>query len=124
MDVGEIVSLVFTGWKRTLKSIIDLEVYFDNDSTNTYFRHGGKVTLYARKRQSSSWTMVREFQTDSSSNPDWFVILWRNEFWEMWNFNQIEFKMRLEPISDGVSWKTSPLITYVTLNYEDNIKWS
>lgn len=40
----------------------------------------------------------------------------------MGNFNQIELKLRLESVYDGVTYKTSPLVTSVTLTYDDNIK--
>lgn len=123
-SVGDVSSLIFTWGKRTLKSIIECEICFDNDNANPYYKHGGQVTLYARKRQSATWTVVRVFQTDYTNAPDGFVIIGRNEFWEMGNFNQIELKLRLESVYDGVTYKTSPLVTSVTLTYDDNIKWS
>ena len=50
-----------------------------------------------------------------------FVRVARQEFWEIGSFNQIELKLRLTSVEVDWSFKISPLITSVVLNYEDNL---
>lgn len=120
IDIWEVVSLVFNWWTRAVKNIVNCEVYFNNDTLNTYNKFWWTVILYARTKKSTSWTTVRTFNTTNIA--DWFIRIARSEFWAIWNFNQIEFKLRLTSTVVSWSYKISPLITSVVLTYDDNLK--
>ena len=121
-SLWEAVSLPFTGGKRSLKNIIDVEVCFKTDSLSTYDKRGWTVTVYARTTPSSSWTTIRTINTTTET--EGFVIISQQEMWTLASFNQLEWRLRLEYASDGSRYSISPLITSVTTRYDDNVKGS
>jgi hypothetical protein len=64
--------------------------------------------------------MVRSF--DTTTITDWFVNISKPQFWVMWNYNQIELRLKLEAWLVLGEYKISPLVTTIILNYDDNLK--
>ncbi len=118
-DFWEITSLVFNGWIRTVKNIETVEIYFNNDNLYWYNKFWWPIALYARTKKSNSWKLIKTINTTDELKG--FVRLARQEFWDIGSFNQIELKLRLTSVEVDWSFKISPLITSVVLNYEDNL---
>lgn len=121
-DIWEVVSLPFTGGKRSLKSFIDAEVCFKTDSLSQYDKRGGNVTIYARTTPSSSWTTIRTINTTTET--EGYVIISQQEMGALASFNQLEWRLRLEYAYDGSRYSLSPLITSITTRYDDWVKGS
>ena len=119
IDVWEIVSLVFTWWIRTVKNIETVEISFNNDNLYTYNKFGWTILFYVRTKRSNAWTLVRTINTTTETK--WFVRIARQEFWNLWSFNQIEYRIRLITWTTEWAFKISPLVTSIVTVYDDNL---
>lgn len=113
---GEVISCVYDGGTRTsTKSIEELKIALDNDSSY-YFPRGGTITVYARKKFSSGWTQLASFSNNQTTNEYTITKAMMSAFG---TWNKIEFRVRLTKSDDGQVY--SPAFKELYMRYTDNI---
>lgn len=66
---GEIVSMVYDGGNKfSKKTSQEMRIAFDSNATNPKFNRGGNVSIYARKKPSDSFTLIRTMASDTADN--------------------------------------------------------
>lgn len=113
-----ITSLIFNGWDATLdKSLTEINISYMCDSTNPYFPHGWTIALYGRKNPWSAFTQIGSSITPTDI---WNIRIVAEQIKAsgLWDFKQLELKCT---ITRG-SVSLSPLVTWIKVYYDDNIK--
>lgn len=113
-----IVSHVFNGWDSTqIKSLKEIEIWYMCDNTNPYFPHWGTISISARKKPIDSWTQIWSSVTPTDIGRIRIDANQITAAW-MWDFTQIELQCNIAQWSSTLS----PLVTWIKVIYDDNLK--
>jgi len=117
---GDLISLIFNaGNPYTYKTLAEIRISYDCDTSANILK-GGSFELYARTKNSQSFTQIGSTYTKTDVD---FVQITENNIiaagFSKWT--QIEFKLKLIAWTSGWNNVFTPLITGVQVFYYDNI---